>query len=275
MNEKDILPGISEGLRFLKEKGVRIGLGSASKNAVLILEKLNLISFFEVVIDGNQVSKSKPDPEVFLKGSNALNVIPSECIVFEDATAGIEAAKKAGMTAIAFGNPSEFVAADFPSDPGVKFKSDEEIYSQYIDYQFRPYENIYATVGGRNDIHTTAGDEQSFRVTGAYDLGENSKIRSSYGTGFFLRQNRCPSLGNALLETQVQFLCQRCLVDSFLNHNSSSRSGNKHHHISTSTKLSIIKINCDNCISTLSMSFTLQFLHYSFTRIPHGIFDCG
>lgn len=113
LNEKDILPGISEGLGFLKEKGVRIGLGSASKNAVLILEKLNLISFFEVVIDGNQVSKSKPDPEVFLKGSKALNVIPSECIVFEDATAGIEAAKKAGMTAIAFGDPSEFVAADF------------------------------------------------------------------------------------------------------------------------------------------------------------------
>ena len=61
---------------------------------------------------------------------------------------------------------------------------DEEIHSQYIDYQFRPYENIYATIGGRNDIHTLSGDEQSYRITGAYNLGKNSKIRSSYGTGF-------------------------------------------------------------------------------------------
>jgi vitamin B12 transporter len=83
-----------------------------------------------------------------------------------------------------YGTDIEFVAADFPSDPGVKFKSDEEIYSQYIDYQFRPYENIYATIGVRNDKHTTAGDEQSYRVTTSYKLDGKSKIRASYGTGF-------------------------------------------------------------------------------------------
>ncbi|MDA9157674.1 HAD hydrolase-like protein, partial [Flavobacteriaceae bacterium] len=70
----DILPGISEGLVFLKDKGIKIGLGSASKNALLILEKLNLTSYFDVIIDGNQVKKGKPHPEVFLKGSTALNV---------------------------------------------------------------------------------------------------------------------------------------------------------------------------------------------------------
>ena len=83
-----------------------------------------------------------------------------------------------------YGLDVEFVAADLPSDPGVKFKSDEEIYSQYIDYQFRPFKNIYGTIGGRNDKHTTAGDEQSYRTTASYILNKDSKIRASYGTGF-------------------------------------------------------------------------------------------
>ena len=109
----DILPGISEGLVFLKDKGIKIGLGSASKNALLILEKLNLTSYFDVIIDGNQVKKGKPHPEVFLKGSTALNVKPKACVVFEDASAGIEAAKAAGMTAIALGEPNEFKGAYF------------------------------------------------------------------------------------------------------------------------------------------------------------------
>jgi vitamin B12 transporter len=83
-----------------------------------------------------------------------------------------------------YGSDIEFFKAKFPTDPGVNRTTDEEIHSLYVDYQFRPYENIYATIGGRNDTHTTAGDEQSYRVTGAYDLGGNSKIRSSYGKGF-------------------------------------------------------------------------------------------
>ena len=85
---------------------------------------------------------------------------------------------------IIYGTDIEFFKAKYPTDPGNNQTTDEEIHSQYVDYQFRPYENIYTTIGGRNDIHTTAGDEQSFRATGAYDLGGSSKIRSSYGTGF-------------------------------------------------------------------------------------------
>ncbi|MDA7562424.1 TonB-dependent receptor [Candidatus Pelagibacter sp.] len=83
-----------------------------------------------------------------------------------------------------YGSDIEFFKGKFPTDPGVVKTTDEEIHSLYIDYQFRPYQNIYATIGGRNDVHTTAGDEQSYRITGAYDLGSNSKIRSSYGKGF-------------------------------------------------------------------------------------------
>jgi len=85
---------------------------------------------------------------------------------------------------VIYGSDIEFVSAKFPTDPGKNLTSDEEIYSQYIDYQIRPYENIYATIGGRNDIHTTAGDEQSYRATAAYKLNSESKIRASYGTGF-------------------------------------------------------------------------------------------
>jgi vitamin B12 transporter len=85
---------------------------------------------------------------------------------------------------IIYGSDAEFFKGKYPTDPGNNLTTDEEIHSQYVDYQFRPYENIYTTIGGRNDIHTTAGDEQSYRVTTAYDLGGNSKIRSSFGTGF-------------------------------------------------------------------------------------------
>ena len=85
---------------------------------------------------------------------------------------------------IVYGSDIEFFKGKMPTDPGIVKTQDEEIFSQYVDYQFRPYENIHATIGGRNDKHTTAGDEQSYRVTGAYNLGGNSKIRTSYGTGF-------------------------------------------------------------------------------------------
>ena len=85
---------------------------------------------------------------------------------------------------IIYGSDVEFFKAKMPTDPGILKTQDEEVYSQYIDYQFRPYENIHATIGGRNDKHTTAGDEQSYKVSGAYNLGGNNKIRSSYGTGF-------------------------------------------------------------------------------------------
>ena len=88
---------------------------------------------------------------------------------------------------IIYGTDVEFLRAEFDHErAGAKSKltSGAEIYSQYIDYQFRPYEKIHATIGGRNDKHTSAGDEQSYRATGAYDLGSNNKIRISYGIGF-------------------------------------------------------------------------------------------
>ena len=82
LGPKDILPGIFETLIFLNKRKVKIGLGSASKNAEVILNKLGLTSFFEIVIDGNKLNKSKPHPEVFLRGSSALGVAPEKCWFF-------------------------------------------------------------------------------------------------------------------------------------------------------------------------------------------------
>jgi len=104
LSPKDILPGVISFLESTKADSIKVALGSASKNSMLILDKLNLTNYFDAIIDGTKVSKAKPDPEVFLKGAEALNVLPSECIVFEDAEAGVEAAINAGMYCIGIGS---------------------------------------------------------------------------------------------------------------------------------------------------------------------------
>lgn len=100
----DILPGVIVFLKSLKAKGLKIAIGSASKNTMLILNKLELTNYFDAIIDGTTVSKAKPNPEVFLKGALALKVLPCQCIVFEDAQAGIDAAINAGMFSIGIGS---------------------------------------------------------------------------------------------------------------------------------------------------------------------------
>ena len=82
INSENILPGILKTLNYLKEKNIMIGIGSASKNARFIIEKLKIDPFFDVIVDGNQIVNSKPDPEVFLKGSKSLGVLPENCVVF-------------------------------------------------------------------------------------------------------------------------------------------------------------------------------------------------
>ncbi len=113
MTEKDILPGVKEFLNVSRNLGIKIALGSASKNATLILEKTGILSFFDAIIDGNHVSKSKPDPEVFFKGAEALQVLAKNCIVFEDAFAGVQAAKAAQMKAVGIGDSQVLTNADF------------------------------------------------------------------------------------------------------------------------------------------------------------------
>jgi len=112
MNPSEILPGVLDFLSQIKQAGYKIALGSASKNAEIILTKTGLLAWFDLIIDGNKVSKSKPDPEVFLKGASGLGVLPTECIVFEDAQAGVEAAKLGNMKAIGIGDQEMLGQAD-------------------------------------------------------------------------------------------------------------------------------------------------------------------
>ena len=122
MNPSEILPGVVDFLAQIKAAGYKIALGSASKNAEIILEKTGLMPWFDLIIDGNKVSKSKPDPEVFLKGAEGLGIKPSECIVFEDAQAGVEAAINGGMKVIGIGEESVLRDANkvIPNFAGIK-----------------------------------------------------------------------------------------------------------------------------------------------------------
>lgn len=112
MTPAEILPGTLEFLEALKAAGYKIALGSASKNAGFILDKVGLTPYFDAIVDGNLVTASKPDPQVFLKGAEMLGIEPSACVVFEDAIAGIEAAKAGGMKVIGIGQPATLTGAD-------------------------------------------------------------------------------------------------------------------------------------------------------------------
>lgn len=103
MTPEEVLPGALRFLQELKAAGIKTALGSASKNAPMILERTGIFNLFDVVVDGNSVSKAKPDPEVFLKGAEWLQVQPDECVVFEDAAAGVEAAIAGGMRCVGIG----------------------------------------------------------------------------------------------------------------------------------------------------------------------------
>lgn len=103
MDESEILPDVVTILDYLIELKQPIALGSASKNAIEILKKVNLYDRFDSIVDGNDVSKAKPDPEVFLNAAKALKIKPENCIVFEDSVAGIQAANIANMISIGIG----------------------------------------------------------------------------------------------------------------------------------------------------------------------------
>lgn len=105
MDESEILPGAREFIQALKDRGIKVALGSASKNAMLILNNTGLTPYFDAIIDGTKTAQAKPDPEVFTMGARELGARPDACVVFEDAEAGIEAAIRAGMRSVGIGSP--------------------------------------------------------------------------------------------------------------------------------------------------------------------------
>lgn len=125
LDAADILPGADDYLRRLRARGVRVALGSASKNAPLILDRLGIAGLFDAIVDGNAVSRAKPDPEVFLVGAGRLGLAPADCVVFEDAEAGVEAARRAGMRVVGIGDPVALGSADLVV-PGLRALAEAE-----------------------------------------------------------------------------------------------------------------------------------------------------
>jgi beta-phosphoglucomutase len=112
MTPGEILPGARQFVEACRAAGIKTALGSASKNSMTILEKIDMVNMFDAIIDGNKVSKAKPDPEVFLKGAEELGVAPANCVVFEDAIAGVEAAVAGGMKVVGIGSPTVLTGAN-------------------------------------------------------------------------------------------------------------------------------------------------------------------
>jgi len=113
MTPAEILPGCLPFIRELRNNNIRIAIGSASKNTPMILENVGIRDLFDAVSDGNIISKAKPDPEVFLKAAEMVGVKPENCVVFEDAVAGVKAALNAGMMCVGIGSPKILTEAHF------------------------------------------------------------------------------------------------------------------------------------------------------------------
>lgn len=134
MDASEILPGVSKILDYLIENDIPFALGSASKNARTILEKIELLEKFDAIVDGTDVTKAKPDPEVFLIAAEKLGVKPEDCIVFEDAVAGIQAANRADMISIGIGDKTTLGEADYV------FSDFTEIEREFIEQLLRKIE---------------------------------------------------------------------------------------------------------------------------------------
>ncbi|SHJ05864.1 beta-phosphoglucomutase [Aquimarina spongiae] len=127
MDTSEILPDVPRILNYLISKTQAIALGSASKNARIILDKVELTNKFNTIVDGTDVSKAKPDPEVFLIGAKALDIAPEDCVVFEDSVAGVQAANIANMISIGIGDAKVLHEADYV------FKDFTEIKEEFLD----------------------------------------------------------------------------------------------------------------------------------------------
>ncbi len=122
MGASDLLNGAAKLLSWLKKAGIKTALGSASKNAPIVLQATGIGPLFDAVVDGNKITRAKPDPQVFLLGASAAGLEPSECAVFEDSRTGLTAAKRAGMLAVGIGDPKILSNADavYPNLPAIE-----------------------------------------------------------------------------------------------------------------------------------------------------------
>ncbi|MFA6508283.1 MAG: beta-phosphoglucomutase [Treponemataceae bacterium] len=131
LSPSDILPGTKETLAALKKRHIKVAVGSSSKNAIPILEKIGMKDSFDAIADGNDITNSKPDPEVFLVAAKKLGLKPADCVVVEDAEAGLEAAYAAGMRCFAVGS-----AASSPKAKSKAVDLSQADFNELIDPKF-------------------------------------------------------------------------------------------------------------------------------------------
>lgn len=112
MTPQEVLPGAKAFLETVRQAKIKTALGSASKNAMMILNNVGLVEYFDVIIDGTKTSTAKPDPEVFLLCASELGVNAANCVVFEDAQAGVEAAIRASMHCVGIGSKTTLAKAN-------------------------------------------------------------------------------------------------------------------------------------------------------------------
>ena len=116
LTKEDILPGILETLNYLENKKIKTAIGSSSKNTMFILNKIGLTNRFDAIVDGTMIKNSKPDPEVFLQAAEKVGIKTEKCLVIEDADAGVEAGKRAGMRVLGVGSAKNNENADYKSE---------------------------------------------------------------------------------------------------------------------------------------------------------------
>jgi beta-phosphoglucomutase len=122
MSPEEIFPGVKQLIRELRSKGIKIGLASSSKNAKTVIQLLHIQHDFDTVVDGNMITHSKPHPEIFLLAAHKLGVEPVNCVVFEDAEAGVDAALAAGMKCVGVGSETQLGKADMVVSKTGEFK---------------------------------------------------------------------------------------------------------------------------------------------------------
>lgn len=124
MKPTEIFPGVKDLIKAMKKKGIKIGLASSSRNAPRVVELLGIGKLFDVVVDGNMIIDTKPDPEIFLLAAQKLDIKPHDCVVFEDAEAGVEAAIRAGMKCVGVGSSEVLGKANRVVEKTADFKLD-------------------------------------------------------------------------------------------------------------------------------------------------------
>jgi len=127
---KDILPGVHEFMVAIKSQGLKMGLASVSKNALTVMNRLELVKEFEAIVDAGTIQKGKPDPEIFLRAAELLGVVPETCIAIEDAVAGVAAIKAAGIFAVGIGDAKRLAQADlvYPTTRELYFEKVREAF---------------------------------------------------------------------------------------------------------------------------------------------------